>query len=72
MILSAQNTGRPWEPGDDKQLREMAEAGNRVITIALKLKRMVKAVRARPSILRISIDAPKWRNPHTRPAVGHE
>jgi hypothetical protein len=26
MIPRAQNTGRPWEPEDDKQLREMAEA----------------------------------------------
>jgi hypothetical protein len=63
MILRAQNTGRPWEPEDDKQLREMAAAGKRVITIALKLKRTVKAIRARSSILRISIDTRKWRNP---------
>jgi hypothetical protein len=63
MILSAQNSRRPWEPEDDKQLQEMAEAGKRIITIALKLKRTVKAVRARLSILGISIDARKWRNP---------
>jgi hypothetical protein len=63
MILSAQNARSPWEPEDDKQLREMAEAGKRAITIALKLKRTVKAVRARSSILRISIDARKWRKP---------
>jgi hypothetical protein len=63
MILSARNARRPWEPEDDKQLREMAEAGKRAITIALKLKRTVKAVRARSSILRISIDARKWRKP---------
>jgi hypothetical protein len=63
MILSAQNSRRPWEPEDDKQLQEMAEAGKRVITIALKLKRTVKAVRARLSILGTSIDARKWRNP---------
>jgi hypothetical protein len=63
MILSAQNARSPWEREDDKQLREMAEAGKRAITIALKLKRTVKAVRARSSILRISIDARKWRKP---------
>ena len=55
MILGAKNARRPWEPEEDKQLRDMVEAGKSVTIIALKLKRTVLAVRARLSALKISV-----------------
>ena len=55
MIVGAKNARRPWEPEEDKQLRDMVEAGKSVTIIALKLKRTVLAVRARLSILKISV-----------------
>jgi hypothetical protein len=45
MILRKKNARRPWEPEEEKQLREMAEAGKTVTIMALKLKRAVTAVR---------------------------
>jgi hypothetical protein len=38
---------RPWEPEEEKQLREMVEAGKTITIMALKLKRTVTAVRGR-------------------------
>jgi hypothetical protein len=55
MIQSKKNARRIWEPEEDKQLREMAEAGKTITMIALRLKRTVNAVRGRLSILKISI-----------------
>jgi hypothetical protein len=55
MILSKKNARRPWEPGEEKQLREMAEAGKTITLIALRLKRTVTAVRGRLSILKVSL-----------------
>jgi hypothetical protein len=52
MILSRK---RPWEPEEEKQLREMAEAGKTITMIALRLKRTVTAVRGRLSILKVSL-----------------
>jgi hypothetical protein len=46
---------RPWEPEEDKQLREMAEAGKTITMIALRLKRTVTAVRGRLGILKVSL-----------------
>jgi hypothetical protein len=55
MIPSKKNARRPWEPEEEKQLREMAEAGKTITMMALKLKRTVIAVRGRLSILKISL-----------------
>ena len=55
MILRKKNARRPWEPEEEKQLREMAEAGKTITIMALKLKRTVTAVRGRLSILKISL-----------------
>ncbi len=52
MILSRK---RPWEPEEEKQLREMAEAGKTITMIALRLKRTVTADRGRLSILKVSL-----------------
>jgi hypothetical protein len=55
MIQSKKNARRIWEPEEDKQLREMAEAGKTITMIALRHKRTVNAVRGRLSILKVSI-----------------
>ena len=55
MIPRKKSARRPWEPEEEKQLREMAEAGKTITIIALKLKRTVIAVRGRLSILKISL-----------------
>jgi hypothetical protein len=46
---------RRWEPDEDKQLREMVEAGKSPTMMALRLKRTVGAVRGRLTVLRITI-----------------
>jgi hypothetical protein len=46
---------RPWEPGEEKQLREMVEAGKTITIISLTLKRTVTAVRGRLGILKVSL-----------------
>jgi hypothetical protein len=53
--MSARNRRRLWEPDEDKQLREMVEAGKSPTMIALRLKRTVGAVRGRLTVLRISV-----------------
>jgi DNA-binding NarL/FixJ family response regulator len=56
MIQSAKNARlRRWEPDEDKQLREMVEAGTSVTMIALRLKRTVSAVRSRLTALGITV-----------------
>jgi len=55
MILRKKNARRPWEPEEEKQLREMAEAGKTITIISLKLKRTVTAVRGRLGILKVSL-----------------
>ena len=53
MIPGAQNPKRPWGPEEDKQLREMVEAGKSITLIALRHKRTVAAVRTRLSVLKV-------------------
>jgi hypothetical protein len=55
MILGAQNARRIWEPEQDKQLREMAEAGRSVTVMALRLKRTEMALRQRLHTLKIHL-----------------
>jgi hypothetical protein len=55
MILSTKGTYRRWAPEEDKQLREMVEAGKSVTMMALRLKRTEMAVRGRLSILKVSL-----------------
>jgi hypothetical protein len=55
MILGAQNAKRIWEPEQDKQLREMAEAGKSVTMMALRLKRTEMALRQRLHTLKIHL-----------------
>jgi len=55
MIRGAQNARRIWEPEEDKQLREMAQAGKSVTMMALRLKRTEMALRQRLHTLRIHL-----------------
>lgn len=55
MILGAQNAQRIWEPEQDRQLREMAEAGKSVTMMALRLKRTEMALRQRLHTLKIHL-----------------
>jgi hypothetical protein len=55
MIRGAQNAQRIWEPEQDKQLREMAEAGKSVTMMALRLKRTEMALRQRLHTLKIHL-----------------
>ena len=55
MILPKKYGKRPWEPEEEKQLREMVEAGKTITIISLKLKRTVTAVRGRLGILKVSL-----------------
>jgi hypothetical protein len=49
------NAKRPWELDEEKQLRQMVEAGKSVTLIALRLKRTEQAVRQRLYILNIPL-----------------
>jgi hypothetical protein len=74
MIPRKKNARRPWEPEEEKQLREMAEAGKTITMMALKLKRTVTAVRGRLSIIKVSLrktggrpkekTSPEMKGPH--------
>ena len=55
MKLGAKNAKRRWSAEEDKQLKEMVEAGKSVTLMALRHKRTVAAVRGRLSILKISV-----------------
>jgi len=55
MNRGAQNARRIWEPEQDKQLREMAEAGKSVTMMARRLKRTELALRQRVHTLKIHL-----------------
>ena len=55
MTLSRKYARRPWDPEEEKHLREMVEAGKTITIIALKLKRTITAVRGRLGILKVSL-----------------
>lgn len=44
---------RPWTPDDEKQLRELVEAGLKTSAIARKLRRPVGSVHTRKSRLQL-------------------
>jgi hypothetical protein len=54
---------RAWEPEEEQQLRQMAEAGKRVTIMALRLKRTTMAVRQRLHILKIHLRDDKEDSP---------
>lgn len=54
---------RPWQPEEEQQLRQMAEAGKRVTIMALRLKRTTMAVRQRLHILKIHLRDDKEDSP---------
>ena len=55
MIPSKKNARRQWEPEEEKQLREMVEAGKSPRMIALRLKRTEMAVRQRLFLLQLHL-----------------
>ena len=55
-------------PKEDKQLREMAEAGKSITMIALRLKRTVSAVRGRSGVLKVSLRNVRRRPKNSSPA----
>jgi hypothetical protein len=55
MIPGMKNAWRPWTGEEDRQLREMVEAGKSVTIMALRLKRTETAIRGRLSILKLSL-----------------
>jgi hypothetical protein len=69
MILSGKGTYRRWAPEEDKQLREMVEAGKSVTMTALRLKRSEMAVRGRLSFLKVSL---KQGGSRINPWRGHQ
>ena len=50
-----ENTNNKWTPEEDVRLKSLIEANTSVHLIAAKLKRSVSAIRARASILNISM-----------------
>jgi hypothetical protein len=46
---------RPWRPDEERQLREMVEAGKTITSISLRLKRTITAVRGRLGVLKVSL-----------------
>jgi hypothetical protein len=55
MIPPKKYPKRPWQPEEEKQLREMVDAGKTITMISLRLKRTVTAVRGRLGILKVSL-----------------
>jgi len=55
MIPPRKYRKRPWQPEEEKQLREMVDAGKTITMISLRLKRTVTAVRGRLGILKVSL-----------------
>ncbi len=54
---------RSWQPEEEQQLRQMAEAGKRVTIMALRPKRTTVAVRQRLHILKIHLRDDKEDSP---------
>ena len=67
MIPPRKYPKRLWQPEEEKQLREMVDAGKTIAMISLRLKRTVTAVRGRLGILKISLGK-VGRRPKERPA----
>jgi len=65
MIPSMKNTWRPWTGEEDRQLREMLEAGKSVTIMALRLKRTEMAIRGRLSVLKLSLKQGRRGGPRT-------
>jgi hypothetical protein len=59
MIPSKKNARRLWNPEEEKQLRQMVEAGKSITMMALRFKRTITAVRTRLGILKISLHGSK-------------
>jgi hypothetical protein len=52
---SERNTGKPWTPQDDRQLRDLAKGNTPTRVIGLKLGRTEDAVRNRASQNKVSL-----------------
>ena len=65
MSKSTRNTGKPWTPGEQKSLRELAKGNTPTRVIGLKLGRTEEAVRTKASELRVSLK-PTNQSPYNR------
>jgi hypothetical protein len=65
MSKSTRNTGKPWTPQNDRQLRELARENTPTRIIGLKLGRSEQAVRSRASEERVSLK-PTNQAPYNR------
>jgi len=54
-MIKGRNAGRRWEPDEEKQLRELVEAGKSVTLIALRHGRTETAIRERLHVLDIPL-----------------
>ena len=65
MSKSTRNTGKPWTPADNKQLKELAKENTPTRVIGLKLGRTADAVSTHASGLGVSLK-PTNQSPYNR------
>lgn len=65
MSKSTRNTGKPWTPGEVKQLKELAEQNTPTRVAGLKLGRTEAAIRAKAAEEDISLK-PVNQSPYNR------
>lgn len=62
---SRRNTGKPWTPAQDRQLKQLAAGNTPTRVIGLKLGRSEEAIRSRASQLKTSLK-PTNQSPYNR------
>lgn len=65
MSKSTRNTGKPWTPGGDRELRQLARENTPTRVIGLKIGRTEAAVYTRASDIGVSLK-PTNRSPYGR------
>lgn len=53
--MKGANSNRPWTPEEDARLRSLMDAGMSVGLVAAKFKRTTFAIKARATVLKVSI-----------------
>jgi hypothetical protein len=62
---STRNSGKPWAPGETRQLKDLARDNTPTRVIGLKLGRTEDAVRAKASELNVSL-GPTNQSPYNQ------
>jgi hypothetical protein len=65
MSKSTRNTGKPWTPADNQQLRQLARENTPTRVIGLKLGRTEDAVRTHAAVENVSLK-PTNQSPYNR------